>query len=173
MKKFLLALGVIAMTFSVTACGDDDNNDNNNDNGSNTSDDNGGNGSSSSSASSDLSSAIDKYCAKEEECGGRTKSDCKAANDPDSVTGNCVSLVTKLYNCIGKQSCSTLGDEDSDVCQNELMAAYQGNCITTVMIGDEGDDDDWGLDDEGNDDDWGLDDEGNDDDWGLDDEEDI
>ena len=35
MKKFLLALGVIAMTFSVTACGDDDNNDNNNDNNNN------------------------------------------------------------------------------------------------------------------------------------------
>ncbi len=126
MKKFLLTLSILAATFSATACDEEDGNNS------------GGSGNNSTVNTGDLSAAIDKYCTKEEECGGRAMLECQASNPIDSFSGNCPALVTELYLCIGNKSCDALADEseNSMPCQEEMVAAFKANCVTMDDVSD-------------------------------------
>ena len=152
LQKFFLALGVIAMTFSVAACGGDDKKDNGGDNGGNE------------SSSSDVASAVKKMCKKVNDCGGDGDA-CLEAFDPEDVPSGCDKKAAAYANCVAGKSCSTLqnAEDEDDICPDEFEAMQ--NCGG-------GGDDDWGDDDDDDDDDdeggigGGFDDD--DDDWGDD-----
>ena len=153
MKKFLLALGVIAMTFSVAACGGDDNkNGGNNNGGNNSGDDNGG-----SSSSDSVASAVEKMCKKINDCGGDGDA-CLEAFDPENVPSGCNKKAAAYANCVAGKSCSTLknAEDEDDICPDEFEAMSECG-------GGGDDDDDWGDDD-----DFGGDDDGGDDDIDID-----
>ena len=147
MKKFLLALGVIAMTFSVAACGGDDKKDNggNNNGGNNSGDDNG-----SSSSSSDVASAVKKMCKQVNDCGGDGDA-CLEAFDPEDVPSGCNKKAAAYANCVAGKSCSTLqnAEDEDDICPDEFEAMSE--CGGGGFDDDDDDDDDWG-DDDGDDD---------------------
>lgn len=151
MKKFLLALGVIAMTFSVAACGGDDNKDNggNNNGGNNSGDDNGG----SSSSSDSVASAVKKMCKKVNDCGG-DGDQCLEAFDPEELPAACSKQGIAYANCVAGKSCSDLqnAEDEDDICpsQFEAMSSCMGG-------GDDDDDDDFGGNDDGGDDDIDID----------------
>ncbi len=140
MKKFLLALGVIAMTFSVAACGDD--NGGKNSGGNNGGSNNGG--SNDNGGSTSLDSAISKTCKKIANCSGGevSESECKHEFNPNEIPAECNSKAVVWLNCLSNSDCKNFADEEN--CEDE--AEDFADCAGFDEFGDEDENENGGID---------------------------
>ena len=134
LQKFLLALGVLAMAFSVAACGGDDKKDNG-----------GGSNNGGSDSGIDLDASISKVCAKIGKCGG-DKSQCMDQFDEqfdlDQVPPKCADKVDAWLKCVADSSCNDLqsAEDMDDVCPTEAHKIE--SCSGGAGGGGDDDDDD-------------------------------